>query len=363
MTMSGKLLCLLTLGVGFGAVNTGNNLLFLLLGMMLSLILGSGVLSEAVLRDVSARRRLPRRFVAGAAVPGGFEVTTMSPRPSMSLEIADRTALCIEGPAAGRTFGYVPEKWWKVWKKDPDTPPVATAYSIRVEGESTAELSTRYMLPTRGRWRLAEVSLATRFPFGFFEKVRKQRDAVEVVVFPVADDVRDWSGLIQRSFGEVPSMRRGPGDEYFGLREYRPGEDRRSIHWKASARRGQLVVRETERLSQREVEVVFGDWSAKPPRPEVFERAVRRTAGLVQELLSDGYRVGFRMRGDTIEPGIGTRHADLILTQLAVAAWHPQPPPPAPEVAADLSRVGVGTPETAAALTLPVDLVLAVEDP
>ena len=50
----------MTLLVGFGAINTGNNLLYLLLGMMLALILLSGVLSETTLRKLRVRRRLRR---------------------------------------------------------------------------------------------------------------------------------------------------------------------------------------------------------------------------------------------------------------------------------------------------------------
>ena len=57
----------ITFGVGFAALNTGNNLLYLILALMLSFLVLSGVLSESALRGIRVRRRLPREFQAGAA--------------------------------------------------------------------------------------------------------------------------------------------------------------------------------------------------------------------------------------------------------------------------------------------------------
>ena len=64
-TREGKVFIGITFGVGFAAVNTGNNLLYLVLGLLLSLVILSGVLSEIALRGLEFRRRLPRRAYAG----------------------------------------------------------------------------------------------------------------------------------------------------------------------------------------------------------------------------------------------------------------------------------------------------------
>ena len=70
-TREGKLLFVMTLGIGFGAINSGNNLLYLILGMLLSLILVSGVLSEASLRGLRVARDAARSLRVGerAVVP------------------------------------------------------------------------------------------------------------------------------------------------------------------------------------------------------------------------------------------------------------------------------------------------------
>ena len=66
-TREGKYYLGITLGVGFAAINTGNNLLYLLLGMLLSLIVVSGVMSDLSLRQLTVQRRLPTRAQVGRA--------------------------------------------------------------------------------------------------------------------------------------------------------------------------------------------------------------------------------------------------------------------------------------------------------
>src|SRR5262245_33888588 len=61
-TREGKYFVGITIGVGFAAINTGNNLLYLLLGMMLSLIIASGIMSELSLRALTVTRQPPGRI-------------------------------------------------------------------------------------------------------------------------------------------------------------------------------------------------------------------------------------------------------------------------------------------------------------
>ena len=64
-TREGKIIVILSVGVGFAAINTGNNLLYLLLGWLLSFIVASGVLSEGTMRGLTVTRRPPPRVHAG----------------------------------------------------------------------------------------------------------------------------------------------------------------------------------------------------------------------------------------------------------------------------------------------------------
>ncbi|MFB6375371.1 MAG: DUF58 domain-containing protein, partial [Bradymonadaceae bacterium] len=104
-TRGGKYFAGMTLMVGLGAINTGNNLLFLVLGMMLSLIVASGMLSEAVLRKLRVRRQLPKHLFAHRTAPGEFLVENPKVYASLSVEVVEMTATCEVGPLAGRELG------------------------------------------------------------------------------------------------------------------------------------------------------------------------------------------------------------------------------------------------------------------
>src|SRR5439155_14594703 len=89
-TREGRIIVFLSVGVGFAAINTGNNLLYLLLGWLLSFIIASGILSEMTLRALSVDRRPPPRIFAGE--PFLMEVViknSKDTRASYSIEVED----------------------------------------------------------------------------------------------------------------------------------------------------------------------------------------------------------------------------------------------------------------------------------
>lgn len=322
LTTSGKVLCLITLGVGFGAVNTGNNLLFLLLGMLLALILASGILSEAVVVGLTARRKLPARIIAGAPARGAYLLGNPRAWASLSIEVSDRNADATAGPATGARVGPVTVPWWKFWRRAPADAPVGSAYVLRIGATQELTPSARFEFAQRGRYRLQTMRVTTRFPFGLFEKSRTIDDLAEVTVLPAGAAANDWLASVRGAFGEVATNRRGPGEDFYGLRDYRQGDDRRLIHWRSSARRSETVIRETEALTQREVQVVFWDISPTASPSHRFELAVSKTAGLLAALLEEGWRVGLTTRDAQIPPAAGLQQLDRVLTALAVVAPH-----------------------------------------
>src|SRR6478735_6725178 len=92
-TREGKYFIGITIGVGFAAINTGNNLLYLLLGMMLSLIVASGILSEMSLRALGVTRQPPQRIYAKTPFLMGIGLRNAKARaPSFSIEVEDLLA-------------------------------------------------------------------------------------------------------------------------------------------------------------------------------------------------------------------------------------------------------------------------------
>jgi uncharacterized protein (DUF58 family) len=299
MTRAGKYFVLMTLGIGFGAINTGNNLMFLLLGMMLSLILASGILSEGVLRNVQAHRHPPDRLFAGQPASGGYTVNNPNRWPSLSIEVAEQNLIAQTGPRRGQPLGPEHIPWWKFWRSEADQPPpVARGYAARIAPRDSARLDARYTLPARGVYESPGLQLRTRFPFSLFLKTRRVSDTATLVAYPTPTDPVGWSDQLQGALGDIPAGERGEGDDFFALREYRPGEDKRLIHWKASAKRGDLVIREHEARRHHTVDITLACATGVSPDRrhhwvQRFEHGLRRLAGLLILLENRGLHVGF----------------------------------------------------------------------
>ncbi len=106
-----------------------------------------------------------------------------------------------------------------------------------------------------------------------------------------------------------------------GLRDFRPGDSLRRVHWKSSLRRGLLVVREVEDECERKVEVRIQTAGARPGEP--FEALVRRAASRVVAHLDAGFQVSLRTDAESHESGSGSRHRRNLLSFLALVEPDP----------------------------------------
>src|SRR5262245_54822290 len=251
-TREGKYFLGITLGVGFAAINTGNNLLYLLLGMLLSLIILSGVMSELSLRDLNVVRRLPTRAQVGRAHLVEIEVFNRKKRiPSYAIEVEDLRA---GQPADKRCF------------------------FLKISPNSAQVAAYRRSPQRRGRDRHIGFRIATRFPFGLFEKSREVACDGELIIYPAVDALRLRADEAGRRFGGTGLSGRGSGDEVFGLRPMREGDDPRDIYWRKSTIQDQLVLRERARETRPDVEIPLE--VRRPPEAgedwaHQFERKIR----------------------------------------------------------------------------------------
>lgn len=313
-TGEGRVFVLMTLGIGAAAVNTGNNLLYLVLGLMLSLIILSGMLSDLVLWGVAARRRLPERAFAGAPCLIEIELTNLKRwLPSFSLSAADE----VEGEGAG----------------------APRTYFLKVDAQSSQRAGYLRVPARRGRLRLVRVRLSTRYPFGFFDKWRLVDQADTLLVFPAIVPVPDLERRLEVLFGRDPvheeARRRvaSPGGEIAGLRPYREGDEVRTIHWRRSATLGAVVVRELERDPGRELALRV-DNAVSPGDADAssrLERVLSRAASIALLAHERGAHVEVQARGAR-SPRVGPDDAiDPLLAFLAeLEASSPSAPfPPA----------------------------------
>lgn len=266
-TREGKVYVAVTLGVGFAAVNTANNLLFLVLGMMLGLIIMSGILSEATLRGVQITRRLSARVQARESFPVELALTNTKRRiASFGVELKDE----IEGQAYRRR-----------------------CFFLRVGPGEERAIAYRCELPRRGKVQFDGTVVSTRFPFGLFEKSRFVPLKDEILVLPAQVEVALPSVFSSAMDSDGSLLEKGAGQEFHELKQRAPDEDPRRIHWPTSARVGKEMVRETEVEAEGLLEIVLdaGASDASPEAAQAAERAIDIAASLTRIAVRRGVAV------------------------------------------------------------------------
>lgn len=302
-TREGKFFVGITLGVGIAAINTANNLLYLLLGLLLALMIVSGVMSEISLRDLTVVRRLPLRAQVGRAHLVEIEVFNHKLRvPSYAIEVEDLRA---GQPADKRCF------------------------FLKISPKSAQIAAYRRTPLRRGRDHHVGFRLATRFPFGLFEKSREISSAGDLVIYPAVDPVRIPPAAAGRKLGQDTTISRGQGEDFFGVRVLRDGEHPRDVHWRKTAAIGQLVARERARDALPEVTLTLDVHKPEgAPSDEWdmgFERRVRDVASRAVAHLKRGDAVTLRTTAGEVVRADRASGADPALRFLALVESKPSP--------------------------------------
>ncbi|GEM_PF-270531 len=316
LTRDGRILVGMTLAVGAAAVNTGNNFLYLSLGLLLALVSVSGVLSEWGLRDVRVLlEEGGERFANGAGLVAFHVFNQKKMLNSMSLEV---TAL-LQPPAGG----------------EGDVVRLPGRFFIRLPPDSRQRGVARALLPQRGVWKLLGFEVATAYPFGFFRKwkheVPEPSEPCDVLVYPQPAPVAEALRRIRLVVGLRAGLRAGQGDEFFSLRDHNAQDDVRRVAWKRSARMGRLVVREDEEPRGRRLTLVVpGAVESPTPQQRALHEATMRVAcGLVLALLDREEEIGLWAGAHLVLPRAGHLNRTLLLEALARATLE-QPFGPAP---------------------------------
>lgn len=160
-----------------------------------------------------------------------------------------------------------------------------------IAGRAQASERRELTLPERGLYRFSELELMSRYPFGFFERTLRCAGPQELLVYPRVGKLsrRFWSVEREsplRQEGHRPGVSPEEAD-YHGLREFRPGDSPRWIHWSTTARRARLMVKEFEARHNRDVAVLLEPWlpgQAGAQDVARLELAISFTATLLLEL-------------------------------------------------------------------------------
>ena len=289
--------------IGIAALNTGNNLLYVIVAAMLAAILVSGMASAVVLRGLDLDVRVPEQVFAGRPAPAkilirnrrrwlaSFSISVIPLRPSK-----DKRSGRWRWEAA--SFGFPPwlppGRHWVTLRDlrlrrvvesahdgaNPKEIFTETVYFPFLPAGAEVAAEMELCFPRRGRYQQNYFGLATRFPFAFLTKTRRIPLLREILVYPPVEPTDEFFEVLPLMTGEFATFARGRGDDLYRIREYMPEDSARHVDWKATAKSGSLKVREFSREDERKVRLIFDNPGAGVVSEQAYENAVTMAASL-----------------------------------------------------------------------------------
>lgn len=277
------------------AINTSNNLLYMVLSALLAVVVLSGLLSAKNFKSLEMELILPERAYVGETLPLAVRIHNRRlVFPAFSLQTA---------------------------------PPGSNIYFPVIQPQATAlhEGSTRFS--RRGRYTFEKLRTASRFPFGFFLKARHYPVAAECICYPKILPLDELDVAITDILGTHQRLERGLGSDLHTIRDYLPSDSARHVHWKATAKTSTLKTREFATEDRPRVVLAF-DRYGQPYDAERFEDLVSRAASLAFHLINAGTEVQL-ISDDWQSPEEASEATlDAILSYLALVEMSAMADPP-----------------------------------
>jgi uncharacterized protein (DUF58 family) len=281
------------------AVNTNNNLLYMVLAALASVLVVSVFLSGLNFRKVTIEVQVPSRCFAGE----GF---------SMTIVVKNFKRIFPTLSVFTETFSG----GGKVVLAEGQKP---LYFALAKPHGRTTEVRT-VTTPRRGRFAIGAVKAVSRFPFGFLMRERSFAATAEGIAYPALLPPEEIGVGVPDSQGLNRRFTRGFGYELYTIRDYVPSDSARSVHWKASAKTASLKTREYAADEERRVALVldrFGD-PTNPADVKAFERMVSRAASLAFYLMRDGVELSLQSDEWQSASGVSEASMESILTYLAL---------------------------------------------
>lgn len=315
----GYVVCVVLLAIA--ALNTGNNLLYIVVAAMLAAILVSGIASALDLRDLELDVRVPEHVFAGRAMLG--RILLHNPRrwlPAFSIQVA-----ALESEKSARhwrwvqsTFAFPPgrppdRQWFRLpdrkLSRRSDAQVSAPIFEgsiyfpyLSARSDLKADLDLRFN--RRGRYQQENFALRTRFPFALLTKIRRLPIAREIIVYPSVEPTDDFFEVLPLITGEFETFIRGRGYDLYRIREYMPEDSARHVDWKATAKSGSPKVREFSREDERKLRLVFDNPAPGTVPAQSYENAVALAASLSWHFFGENADLSFVASGYNGDPDV-----------------------------------------------------------
>lgn len=276
------------------AVNTGNNLMYLVLATLCGALLVSWTLAGGALRRTVAQAYLPMEVFAGEETVVDFAVSRAGGGAGRALSFA----LAV----SGNPEGHLP-------------------YLESLEQGDRVKLQGLTRFPERGKLAVRGVTVSTTFPFGLLRRRRRITDRRDLWILPSILPIEEILRLGGGERSTVDALVRGRDGSLINIRPFMPGDDHRLLHWKASAKVDGLMVKELSREEGTTVLIHFNSLRAGEKAAgdnEVFESGVSLAASLAYHGRADGLVLVLSAPGARFPPEAGDGHVTGFLRHLAV---------------------------------------------
>lgn len=304
--------------IGIAALNTTNNLLFIVLAAMLAAMVVSGFASAAILRRLELDVSLPEIAFAGKPISAHVRLhNSRRAVPAFSIRVTSRIKKKkkkAEWEWQKTEFVFPRKNQWVRLpdyalrrKAEPETlPPILEnpIYFTFLPPQAALDAQVDLTFSRRGRYGQDSFHLATRFPFSFLIKSRRVKLKRELLVYPALLETEEFQNLIPMITGEYATMLRGRGSELYSIREHTPQDSARSIDWKAAAKTGTLKVREYARDDERRLRIVFDNPAPGTVSAGAYEHAVSVAASLAWNLDGQGIDLSYSAPSYDGEPSL-----------------------------------------------------------
>jgi uncharacterized protein (DUF58 family) len=227
VTPGGWALLLIACLLYFFANQTQVGWLYVLCALAAGLWLGTSFVPRSTLRCLALTRR-----VNGSTTPTELELYAGQPA-AIDLELKNSTWLpalqirgvesCPPAPAEDREQPF---------------------FVSHIPAHASAALRYETAFARRGWVEFPPVRLTTRAPFGFFSAARDLPEPTGLLVFPEYRELKRLPLLDKLPAQQNPYPQIGLSGEFIGVRDHKPGDSRRHVHWRSTARAGRLIVKE-----------------------------------------------------------------------------------------------------------------------
>ena len=256
------------LSLAVGALMGHRNMPLLVFGMMAGPFILNGWIVYGMLKGVTVKRHAPRRAITGEFF--GVELEVFNNKRVMAshmLEVRDR----ITGA--------------RLKSRHRDDEGLVTFVRVPARQSRTGRYHVRFA--ERGLYKLGPVRVSSRFPMGIGERGQLFPSVSELIVHPQLGRLYpEWSRQqkeLSESNHRTHSRAGFFDDEFLRIREYRPGDNPRSIHWRSTARSGELMIREHQQNRQSDSLVVLDLPEQKDWPVAASELAISLAATICEE--------------------------------------------------------------------------------